>query len=132
MQTKAILTSLLLAAAGTQAAPAIESRQVTSIPVSIYDNNNCVGSIVTTINVPTDGSCFSIAPILTANTDSARIDVPGSIPNGCTVTIFNTSDCKTQGGNLVSFSGTGQCLSFHAPNPIDPFIRAIRTSGNCQ
>jgi hypothetical protein len=85
MQTKAIIASIFLAAVGVYAAPAVEARQVESVPLNIYEGSGCnSGPVVSTANVPTDGSCFPVSPIISGNTDSARIDVAGSLPQGCT------------------------------------------------
>jgi hypothetical protein len=83
MHTKAVIASLLLAAVGTQAAPGLDARQVTSIPLSVYNGDNCGGPVVTTVNVPTTGECFAFSPIVSGQTDSAQLIVPGSLPAGC-------------------------------------------------
>ncbi|KAF2280137.1 uncharacterized protein EI97DRAFT_439202 [Westerdykella ornata] len=131
MQTKTVLASLLFAAIGTQAAPSVHARQADSIPLNIYEGDGCNrGPPITTANVPTDGSCFAFSPILSSQTDSARIDAAGSLPAGCTLTIFNTNNCSPNGNN-VPIRSTGNCATFGAGNPLDPFIRAARVSGTC-
>lgn len=79
--------ALLVAAVGISAAPSQMSQRAASIPLNIYLGDGCNDSAhpnpVATANVPTDGSCFPISPIVSGNTDSGRIDVPGSLPAGC-------------------------------------------------
>ncbi|KAF1994662.1 hypothetical protein P154DRAFT_624565 [Amniculicola lignicola CBS 123094] len=131
MQTKAIIASLILAATSIHAAPALEARQVTSVPLNIYEGAGCnSGPVISTTNVPTDGSCFPVSPIISGNTDSARIDLAGSLPRGCTLTLFNTPNCNPSGNN-VPITGTGQCRTFGTGNPISNFIQGARTSGTC-
>ncbi|GAB1312006.1 hypothetical protein MFIFM68171_02216 [Madurella fahalii] len=128
MQTKAAIASLFLAAMGTHAAPSPEIRQA-AIPLNIYDGDACGGPVISTANVPRDGSCFGISPIVSGQTDSARIDVNDALPNGCTLTLFNTNNCSPQGNN-IPLTTEHQCVTFGI-NPLDPFIRAARVSGNC-
>lgn len=83
MYPKAALFSFVLAAFGTSAAPNPISKRADSIPLTIYEGPSCTGTILTTANVPTDGSCFGFSPILSGNTDSFRLDVLNSLPEGC-------------------------------------------------
>jgi hypothetical protein len=79
------LATLFVAAVGINAA-AIEKR-VDSIPLNIYTGTGCnQGRPITTAFIPTDGSCFGIAPILSGNTDSGLIDdtILKTLPTGCT------------------------------------------------
>lgn len=84
MHSKSILITLLFSAVGAHAAPALETRQADSVPLNIYNGDACRGDVVTTANVPKDGSCFSFSPIVSAQTDSGRIDATGTLPSGCT------------------------------------------------
>jgi hypothetical protein len=92
MQTKAVLLSLILAAVGTRAAPAIEARQRTSIPLGIYTGSGCNDQGANTqpwsvVNVPTDGQCHSVSVVISGFVDSGRVDItpenPDPLPAGC-------------------------------------------------
>lgn len=85
MQTKAIL-SLLVAAVGINAAPSLAPR-ADSVPISVYNGSGCNSdpTPITVANVPTDGNCFGISPIVAGNTDSFRIEASQyTVPAGCT------------------------------------------------
>jgi hypothetical protein len=81
------LATLLVAAAGINAAPALEKR-LEAIPLSIYSGLGCNSNPIplTTAYIPTDGKCFGISPIVSGNTDSAIIDQVNlaKLPAGCT------------------------------------------------
>lgn len=82
MQTKTIF-SLLFAVTGINAAPGISRRQ-DAVPLQIYDSAGCNNgpTPVTTVFLPTDGSCFGFSPIVSANTDSGLVNT-GDLPAGC-------------------------------------------------
>jgi hypothetical protein len=84
MQTKSII-SLFIAAVGINAAPSVLPR-ADSVPISVYDGPGCNNNPVplTTANVPTDGQCFGISPIVAGNVDSFRIESSAyTVPAGC-------------------------------------------------
>jgi len=84
MQTYAVALSLLFAATGINAAPGVSPRQSTSIPIQIFDSAGCNnGPPTTTINLPTDGSCFGFSPVVSSNTDSGLIDSSVTLGAGC-------------------------------------------------
>ncbi|KAF2204849.1 hypothetical protein GQ43DRAFT_408650 [Delitschia confertaspora ATCC 74209] len=123
-----LITSLFLAATGINAAPSFAPR-LTSIPISIYDSAGCNNgpSPASIANVPTDGSCFGIAAILTQNTSSGLIDTANlqALPAGCTVTLYSDSTCSSP--NFVAVTKAGQCFTF-GPGK---FVSSARTSGTC-
>lgn len=83
MQTKAVLA--LLFAAAANAAPSLTPRAA-SVPISIFEGAGCNDNPnpVTIANVPTDGSCFPISPVISGNTDSGLIDdTQYTVPAGC-------------------------------------------------
>tara|TARA_R110002003_G_scaffold3266_1_gene25013 strand:+ start:528 stop:818 length:291 start_codon:yes stop_codon:yes gene_type:complete len=81
------LATLLVAAVGINAAPAMEKR-LDAVPLSIFSGTGCNSepTALTTAYVPTDGSCFGISPIVSGNTDSGIIDqtLLRTLPAGCT------------------------------------------------
>ena len=85
------VVALLVATVGINAAPALETR-VDAVPLSIFSGTGCNQSptAITTAYVPTDGSCFSISPIVSGNTDSGIIDqtLLRTLPADCTRTFF--------------------------------------------
>jgi hypothetical protein len=76
------LATLLVAAAGINAAPALEKR-LEAIPLSIYSGLGCNSN---PIPLTTACKCFGISPIVSGNTDSAIIDQVNlaKLPTGCT------------------------------------------------
>jgi hypothetical protein len=80
------LPAILALALSASAAPAIEKR-IDAVPLSIFTGTGCNSNPtpLTTAYVPTDGSCFGIAPILSGNTDSGLIDqvLLKTLPAGC-------------------------------------------------
>lgn len=83
MQTKLALALLY---AAVNAAPSLTPRQATSIPVEIWEGTGCNTGAgpITTANVPTDGSCFGISPIVSGDTDSGKVSSSYTFPAGCT------------------------------------------------
>jgi hypothetical protein len=81
-----ILTALLIASIGFNAALAFEKR-VDSIPLAIFNDTGCNSTPrpFTTSNVPTTGVCFGISPIFSSSDESALIDdtVLKILPTGC-------------------------------------------------
>jgi hypothetical protein len=83
--------TLLLAATATSAFPTELTKRLDTIPLNFYSGAGCnTGTAVTTVYIPTDGSCFSTSPIFSGNTDSALI-LPlnlASLPAGCSGKFF--------------------------------------------
>ncbi|KAF2870599.1 hypothetical protein BDV95DRAFT_619600 [Massariosphaeria phaeospora] len=123
-----LLISLFLSATSITAARTLSSRQAGSIPLSIYDSAGCNNrpTPASIANIPTDGSCFPIYAILTANTDSGIIDTAlATLPSGCTITLFTDFTCTST--NFARVTKAGKCFTFGAGR----YVSSARTSGTC-
>ncbi|KAF2682798.1 hypothetical protein K458DRAFT_390712 [Lentithecium fluviatile CBS 122367] len=111
MQIKSIV-ALFVATVGINAAPSAD-RRATSVPITIYEGTGCNTNPVpiTVANVPTDGTCFGISPIV-SGPDSYRVESSQYVIRpGCNITVYNTPDCSffAQHNQITQ---SGQCGTF--------------------
>ncbi|KAF2826037.1 hypothetical protein CC86DRAFT_38293 [Ophiobolus disseminans] len=122
------LTTILLAATGISAFPALQKR-LDAIPLSIYPSTGCNSgpTPLTTAFIPTDGSCFGISPIVSGNTDSGIISQSQllALPAGCTLVAYSDSTCSSV--NNIVYDVTGRCGTFGAGK----LIHSAKTVGTC-
>ncbi|KAF1938498.1 hypothetical protein EJ02DRAFT_457817 [Clathrospora elynae] len=127
MQFTTVL-ALLVAAVGINAAPTEMSKRVETIPLAFFSGPGCnSGPGVTTIYIPTDGSCFGTSPIFSGNTDSCLIDdtILKSLPAGCSIKLYQDNLC--QSSVVIPVPVTGRCGTFGPGKP----IFGARTVGTC-
>ncbi|KAF1847161.1 uncharacterized protein K460DRAFT_275537 [Cucurbitaria berberidis CBS 394.84] len=121
------MVALLVATVGIHAAPNQMSKRLDTIPLGIYTGGGCNDPPFPTkpvfvANVPTDGSCFPIAPV-SGNTDSGRIDNLPALP-----AVVAWSDTTCSSVNFITFTRTHECSTLGAPK----FIRSARAVGTCK